>query len=421
MAKIITLNKMTDTMDEGVLVKWNVKVGDTLKSGDILAEVETDKATMDLENFEKGTLLKLLVEEGSTLPVNSPIAIIGTPDEDISALIEEASKGVQGAAQEPEKNDAAEASGQPEKESQPTAEKTATSAQEAVDSPQNTDGSRIFASPLARKLAEEKGINLSAVRGTGENGRIVKKDIENYTPAASGSSAVSTFGTESYDEIPVSQMRKTIAARLADSKFTAPHFYLTMEIEMDQVLSARKRINASGEVKISVNDMIVKASAMALRKHPEVNSSWLGNTIRVNHHVHIGVAVAVDEGLLVPVVRFADHKSLSAISAEVKEMGAKAREKKLQPQDWSGNTFTISNLGMFGIEEFTAIINPPDACILAVGGVKEIPAFKNGEVVAKNVMKVTLSCDHRIVDGVVGSRFLQTLKAYLEDPIQMLL
>lgn len=421
MAKIITLNKMTDTMDEGVLVKWNVKVGDTLKSGDILAEVETDKATMDLENFEKGTLLKLLVEEGSTLPVNSPIAIIGTPDEDISALIEEASKGVQGAAQEPEKNNAAEASGQPEKESQPTAEKTAASAQEAVDSPQNTDGSRIFASPLARKLAEEKGINLSAVRGTGENGRIVKKDIENYTPAASGSSAVSTFGTESYDEIPVSQMRKTIAARLADSKFTAPHFYLTMEIEMDQVLSARKRINTSGEVKISVNDMIVKASAMALRKHPEVNSSWLGNTIRVNHHVHIGVAVAVDEGLLVPVVRFADHKSLSAISAEVKEMGAKAREKKLQPQDWSGNTFTISNLGMFGIEEFTAIINPPDACILAVGGVKEIPAFKNGEVVAKNVMKVTLSCDHRIVDGVVGSRFLQTLKAYLEDPIQMLL
>jgi pyruvate dehydrogenase E2 component (dihydrolipoamide acetyltransferase) len=409
MAKIITLNKMTDTMSEGVLVKWNIKKGDTVKSGDILAEVETDKATMDLENFEKGTILELLVEEGATLPVNSPIAIVGQVGEDYSALLNGSSA--------PE-----------EKEKKPEADQKASNENQAA--PQNIaqsqtkttqEDNRVKISPLAKKLAGEKGVDIQMISGSGENGRIVKKDIENFQPTTAKSTPSSFGFTESYEEVPVSQMRKTIAARLAESKFTAPHFYLTMEIEMNAVSEAREKMNASGDVKISVNDIIVKASAMALKKHPQVNSSWLGDKVRYNHHVHIGVAVAVDEGLLVPVVRFADNKSLSVISAEVKDFGKKAREKKLQPQDWQGNTFTISNLGMFGIEEFTAIINPPDACILAVGGVKDTLSLdENGDLYTKKVMKVTLSCDHRVVDGVVGSKFLLTLKEYLEEPVKML-
>ena len=400
---------MTDTMSEGVLVAWTIKVGDTLKPGDVLAEVETDKATMDLENFEKGTVLALLVEEGSTLPVNSPIAIVGKEGEDITELIAKAKSG---------DSDAAPVKESKESPKQETSEvqQTASVAQPQVVSEGSEE--RVKASPLAKKLAGDKGIDLSMVSGSGEFGRIVKKDIENFSPKVAQS--VSVIGQESYTEVPVSQMRKTIANRLAESKFTAPHFYLTMEINMNQVLNARERINANAPVKISVNDIIVKATAMALKQHPLVNSSWLGDKIRYNNHINIGIAVAVDDGLLVPVVRFADQKNLTSISSEIKEFGKKAKEKKLQPQDWQGNTFTISNLGMFGIEEFTAIINPPDACILAVGGVKEVLALANDEVIVNKVMKVTLSCDHRVVDGVVGSKFLQTRKAYLEDPIQML-
>lgn len=408
MAKLIQLNKMTDTMTEGVLVKWNIKKGDTVKSGSILAEVETDKATMDLENFEKGTILELLVEEGSTIPIGAPIAIVGEVGEDFSALLNAPVQDTPATEKSENTATTTDASDKPVQ--------TASSLPSSLGS-----DNRLKASPLAKMLAEEKGIDLSQIQGTGEGGRIVKKDVENFTPSTASVSATANTGmVENFTMVPVSQMRKTIAARLAESKFTAPHFYLTMEFEMDAVLAARERINAGGEWKISVNDIIVKAAAMALQKHPQVNSSWLGDKIRINHHIHIGVAMAVDEGLLVPVVRFADQKSISAISSEVKVFGAKAKEKKLQPQDWAGNTFTISNLGMFGIEEFTAIINPPDACILAVGSVKEVPAVVNGQLAVKKVMKATLSCDHRVVDGVVGSKFLLTLKSYLEDPIKML-
>lgn len=400
---------MTDTMKEGVLVRWSKKKGDTVKPGDILAEVETDKATMDLENFESGTILELLVKEGSTVPIGGAIAVLGNKGEDYSVLLAEAKSNSSAADHKEESKPAEEKT-----TSAPTALPTSTSHHSGSD-----DG-RLKASPLAKKLASEKGIDINAVTGTGEGGRIIKKDIENYSPSAGAGVTSFALGKEEFSEIPVSQMRKTIAARLAESKFTAPHFYLTMEIEMDNVLKSRERINANGDLKISVNDIIVKAAATALRKHPQVNSSWLGDKIRTYHHIHIGVAVAVDEGLLVPVVRFADQKPLSTISAEVKEFSKKAKEKKLQPQDWAGNTFTVSNLGMFGIEEFTAIINPPDACILAIGATKDTVAIVNGEIVGKKVMKVTLSCDHRVVDGVVGSKFLQTFKEYMEDPVRML-
>lgn len=409
MAVAIKMPKMSDTMTEGVVRKWNFKVGDTIKSGDILAEVETDKATMDLENYEKGTILHFAINEGDAANVDAVIAIVGKPGEDFAALLSggAASQAAPAAPAAPAKTETAAATPAP--------------VAAAPVSTGNSD-SRIKASPLAKKLAQDKGIDIAAVTGSGENGRIIKSDIENFkggaTPAAGAVSYVA--GTESFEEINVSQMRKVIAQRLAESKFTAPHFYLTMEINMDKALAARAAMNASGDVKISVNDMIVKASAIALKKHPWVNASWLGTKIRFNHHIHIGVAMAVEDGLLVPVVRFADQKSLSAISAEVKVYNAKAKDKKLQPADWAGNTFTISNLGMFGIEEFTAIINPPDACILAVGGVKETVGIVNGEIAKTNVMKVTLSCDHRVVDGVVGSKFLNTLKELLEEPVKML-
>ena len=405
MAVAIKMPKMSDTMTEGVVRKWNYKVGDTIKSGDILAEVETDKATMDLENYEKGTILHFAINEGDAAAVDSVIAIVGAAGEDFAALL--AGGGSAPKAVEAKQETTAVVA--PVVAAVPSAPVVA-----------NSDN-RIKASPLAKKLAEDKGIDIAAIAGSGEYGRIIKSDIENYKPAAAASTgAVYVSGTESYDEINVSQMRKTIAARLAESKFTAPHFYLTMEINMDQALAARAEMNASGEVKISVNDMIVKATSMALRKHTWVNASWLGTKIRFNHHIHIGVAMAVDDGLLVPVVKFADQKSLSTISAEVKAFNAKAKDKKLQPADWTGNTFTISNLGMFGIEEFTGIINPPDAAILAVGAVIETVGIVKGEIAKTNVMKVTLSCDHRIVDGVVGSKFLNTLKEYLESPVKML-
>lgn len=411
MAVAIKMPKMSDTMTEGVVRKWNFKVGDTVKSGDILAEVETDKATMDLENYEKGTILHFAISEGDAAAVDAVIAIVGKEGDDFASLLN--ASGSAPKATETTKQEAPAASN--------TVSVPAVAAQVPVLS---ADDARVKASPLAKKLAAEKGINIQAVLGSGENGRIVKSDIENFKGSSSqvAAPAATSYisGTESFEEINVSQMRKTIAGRLAESKFTAPHFYLTMEINMDKALEARAAINASGEVKVSVNDMIVKASAIALRKHPWVNASWLGTKIRFNHHIHIGVAMAVEDGLLVPVVRFADQKSLSTISSEVKVFNAKAKDKKLQPNDWAGNTFTISNLGMFGIEEFTAIINPPDACILAVGSVKETVGIVNGQIAKTNVMKVTLSCDHRVVDGVVGSKFLNTLKELLEEPVKML-
>lgn len=399
---------MSDTMEEGTIVSWFVKVGDTVKSSEMIADVETDKATMELENFEKGEVLYLL-PEGTTVPVETAIAVIGKKGEDFQDLLKEAP--------------AAEA--EPAKAAAPTPAAAPPSALAASSTPSasapvasTSNNGRVFASPLAKIMAEDKGINLEAVTGTGDNGRIIRKDIENYTPRAAASTAA--VGVESYDEVPVSQMRKTIAKRLAESKFTAPHFYLTKEIKMDAVLSARKRMNEYTENRISINDIIIKATAVALKSHPNVNSSWLGDKIRRNHHVHIGVAVAIDDGLLVPVVRFADSKSLSQIGAEVRELAGKAKTKELQPKDWEGNTFTISNLGAFGIDEFTAIVNPPDACILAIGSSKETVIVENGEMRAGHVMKVTLSCDHRAVDGVTGANFLQTFADLLEEPVRLL-
>ena len=416
MAEIVRMPKLSDTMTEGTVASWNKKVGDKVKSGELLAEIETDKATMEFESFQDGVLLYIGVEKGQTAKVDSILAILGKEGEDVAALI------------------ASEAAGAPAVEAAPApvavaaapaavAAPAVVAAAPAVSAPAAANG-RVKASPLAKKIAEEMGINIGNVAGSGDGGRIVRRDVENFTPAAQASAAhVPAFipaGTERYTEENVSQMRKTIARRLAESKFTAPHFYLTMEIDMDNAMAARKSINDNGTAKISFNDMVVKACAMALRLHPKVNSSWRGETIRYNEHVHIGVAVAVEEGLLVPVVRFANEKGLSQIGAEVKSFAEKAKSKKLQPSDWEGNTFTISNLGMFGIEEFTAIINPPDACILAVGGIKSVPVVKNGAVVPGNVMKVTLSCDHRVVDGASGAAFLQTLKSYLENPVMML-
>lgn len=402
---------MSDTMEEGTIVSWFVKVGDTVKSSEMIADVETDKATMELENFEKGEVLYLL-EEGSTVPVESVIAVIGKKGEDFQDLLKAAPKAVE----------------EPVEEAAPapvvsTPAEAAPSASVAPATPSTptvsiSNNGRVFASPLAKSMAEEKGINLETVTGSGDNGRIIKKDIENYIPAVATSTAA--VGVESYDEVPVSQMRKTIAKRLAESKFTAPHFYLTKEIKMDAVLAARKRMNEYTENRISINDIIIKATAVALKSHPNVNSSWLGDKIRRNHHVHIGVAVAIDDGLLVPVVRFADSKSLSQIGAEVRELAGKAKTKELQPKDWEGNTFTISNLGAFGIDEFTAIVNPPDACILAIGSSKETVIVENGEMRPGHVMKVTLSCDHRAVDGVTGANFLKTFADLLEEPVRLL-
>ena len=441
MAEIVRMPKMSDTMTEGVVSKWLKKVGDEIKSGDVVAEIETDKATMEFESYQSGTLLYLGVEEGKAAPVNGVLAIIGKRGEEYQSLLDQEKKETAGNGKQQQ-----EAAGTNEKQPQTAAatgkkeksgtDKKETSAGEVVTekkekesspkittpvSPPSPDDGKIKASPLARKLAGDKGIDLSKLQGTGNGGRVVKRDIDWFKPGSFVSGNVPSFvGKEISEEIPVSQMRKTIAKRLSESKFTAPHFYLTMEINMDRVMDARESINAISATKISFNDIVIKATAAALRQHPKVNSSWQGETIRIHHHIHIGVAVAVDEGLLVPVLRFADGKTLSQIAAEVKEFSQKAKDKKLQPADWEGNTFTISNLGMFGIEEFTAIINTPDACILAVGGIKQTPVAVNGKLRIGNVMKVTLSCDHRVVDGVTGSKFLQTLKGFLENPVILL-
>jgi pyruvate dehydrogenase E2 component (dihydrolipoamide acetyltransferase) len=407
---IVKMPKLSDTMTEGVVAKWNKKVGDSVKSGEILAEINTDKATMEFESFYDGVLLYIGVEEGKGAPVDSILAIIGKGEEDIQSILA--------------------ATNTPQIESVATEHKkvitepaVTTSKQENKTSsnPSSLSNQRVKASPLAKKIAKDKGIDIGTISGTGENGRIIKKDIEYFVPGKSVSVVTSVSSAqESFTEENVSMMRKTIARRLAESKFSAPHFYLTMEIDMDNAISARNAINTNIETKVSFNDMVIKAVAQSLKKHPKINSSWLGDKIRTNHHINIGVAVAVPEGLLVPVVRFADTKSISQISAEVKEYGKKAKENKLQPSDWEGNTFTISNLGMFGIDEFTAIINPPDACILAVGGIRETPVVKKGQIVPGNLMKVTLSCDHRVVDGASGAAFLQTLKKLLENPVLML-
>lgn len=408
MAEVIRMPKMSDTMTEGVIQTWLKKVGDDIKPGDILAEVETDKATMELENYVKGTLLHIGIEAGGTVPVDAVIAIVGQKGEDISALLASAGSAPAAPAAKTEEK---------------LTETVSTPTTQIASAPVATTDSRVKASPLAKKIAEDKGIDITKVPGSGDNGRIVKKDIENFKGAPAAKQQVilpSVVGQESFEEVSVSQMRKAIARRLTESKNGAPHFYLTMSIVMDNAIAARKAMNEISPVKISMNDIVVKAVAASLRKHPAVNSSWLGDKIRFNHHIHVGVAVAIDDGLIVPVIKFADSKSISHISAEVKELADKAKNKKLQPSEFEGNTFTISNLGMFGIDEFTAIINPPDACILAVGAAKETVVVENGQMKVGNVMKVTLSCDHRAVDGAVGSAFLQTLKAYLENPVTIL-
>jgi pyruvate dehydrogenase E2 component (dihydrolipoamide acetyltransferase) len=424
-AEVVLMPKMSDTMSEGVIAKWHKKVGDSVKSGELLAEVETDKATMEYESYNTGTLLYVGAEEGKSVTVNGVLAVIGEKNADWQTLLKAHQQKSSGG-----EVPAAGGNNTPKQETQSQTQLQSTGTQQ-VSSEHSSNG-RIKASPLAKKLAKDKGYDIGRIQGTGDHGRITKRDVENYQPSQQGAPAKGgqaaapivlprVVGQESFEEVPVSQMRKTIAKRLAESKFNAPHFYLTMEINMDKAVEARKSINEVAPIKISFNDIVIKATAAALRQHPDVNVSWLGDKMRKNHHVHIGVAVAVKDGLLVPVIRFADNKSLSHIAAEVKDLAQKAHDKKLQPSDWEGSTFTISNLGMFGIEEFTAIINPPDACILAVGGIKETPVVKNGQIVPGNVMKVTLSCDHRAVDGAVGSAFLKTLKGLLEDPVRIMI
>lgn len=425
MEEVVLMPRLSDTMTEGVIASWQKNVGDAVKKGEILAEIETDKATMELESYKDGILLHQGAAAGEKIQVNDLLCIIGQPDFDIQAVIAAAKSG--GAATVASTSPA---TNEPSTTPAPVPSVAASSAAPVV-----VNDGRILASPLARKLAAEKGIDLRYVQGSGDQGRIIKSDVDQYKAPQTAAPAPSTtaptiaapqvaaapLGTVSFDEVPVSQMRKTIARRLSESLFTAPHFYLTMRIDMDACVAARAKLNEQASVKISFNDMVIKAVSLALRQHPKVNSSWLGDTIRYNHHVNIGVAVAVDEGLLVPVVRHANLLSLTQIASQVKEFAQKAKDKKLQPADWEGSTFTISNLGMYGIDQFTAIINPPDACILAVGGIQQEPVVKNGAVVPGNVMKVTLSCDHRVVDGATGSAFLQTLKQLLEEPLRMML
>jgi len=423
-AEIVRMPKMSDTMTDGVIASWSKKVGDSVKSGELLAEIETDKATMEYESYNTGTLLYIGADAGKAVPVNGVLAIIGEKGADWETLLKAEQAGASG--------DAAPAA--PAAEQKTAAAPTTAPAAEEVSADHGSNG-RIKASPLAKKMAKDKGYDIAKIQGSGDHGRITRRDVEDYKPSAAPATAPAkgadkaapaivlprVVGEESFEELPVSQMRKTIAKRLSDSLFTAPHFYLTMEINMDKAIEARKSINEISPVKVSFNDMVIKAAAAALRQHPDVNSSWRGDKIRRNHHIHIGVAVAVKDGLLVPVIRFADNKSLSHIGTEVKELAQKAHDKKLQPAEWEGSTFTISNLGMFGIDEFTAIINTPDACIMAVGGIKETAIVKNGQLAVGNIMKVTLSCDHRVVDGAVGSAFLKTFKGLLEDPVRILI
>jgi len=427
---VILMPRLSDTMTEGVIADWHKKVGDTVKKGEVLADIETDKATMELESYKDGKLLHIGAQKGEKIAVNDLLAVIGDESKvDLNKIIAASrNKGVAAPVA---------AGGQtPAQSAQPAqATPAANGATPATGNLSVSADGRIRASPLARKLAAEKGIDIAQVAGSGDNGRIVKKDVDSFVPGQAASAASSQpvssaksavpaapQGQVSFEDVPVSQMRKVIAKRLAESKFTAPHFYITMAIDMDKAIESRTRLNEVSPVKISFNDLVLKAVAVALKQHPAINSSWLGNgNIRVNHHVNIGVAAAIEDGLVVPVVRFADTKTLSQIGAEVKDLAQKAKARKLQPADWEGSTFTISNMGMFGVDEFTAIINTPDACILAVSAIQQVPVVKNGAVVPGNIMKLTLSCDHRVVDGAVGSAFLQTVKGLLEEPLRMML
>nr|WP_294900038.1 pyruvate dehydrogenase complex dihydrolipoamide acetyltransferase [uncultured Pedobacter sp.] len=423
-ASVIRMPALSDTMTEGVINKWNFKVGDKIKADDSLADVETDKATMEVVGYEEGTLLYLACKEGEAVPVNGIIAIVGKEGTDITPLL---NGGQPKAATKTEEKATA------------TSDAAAAPVKETASS--SSDDSRIKASPLAKKLAEDKGINLNDIKGSAEGGRIVKKDVEGYNPSAKQESAQASssssdaaaakptvpapvlpqfIGEEKFTEKPVSQMRKAISRSLSESLFTAPHFYLNITVDMEGCMAARTQINTVAPVKVSFNDIVIKAVAVALKQHPAVNSSFRGDKIRFNEHTNIGVAMAIEDGLLVPVIRFADGKSLSHISAEVKDFAQKAKAKKLQPKDWEGSTFTVSNLGMFGIDDFTSIINAPDGAILSVGAIQQVPVVKNGAVVPGNIMRLSLGCDHRVIDGATGAKFLQTLKALLEAPITLL-
>lgn len=427
MDEVVLMPRLSDTMEEGVIAAWHKNVGDTVKKGEVLAEIETDKATMELESYKNGTLLHIGAQKGEKIPVNGLLCIIGEKDKVNVAAIVAALKGGVTSPQSTDQNP------QPVAEISTMAAEPAKETTQIITASTSAENGRVKASPLAKKLAAEKGIDIKAISGSGDGGRIVKSDIDNYKQSAVDSpqptvkipaaAVVPAFiaGQEGYTDIPNSQMRNVIAKRLGESKFSAPHFYLTMEINMDNAMAARVQLNEVSPAKISFNDMVVKAAALALRQHPAVNASWMGDKIRRNSHIHIGIAVAIEDGLIVPVVRFADQKTLPQIAAESKELAGKAKNKKLQPNEFTGNTFTISNLGMMDVEEFTAIINPPDSCIMAVGRIKEI-VIKRGEAfTVTNVMKVTLSCDHRSVDGATGAAFLQTFKKYAENPITMLL
>ena len=415
---------LSDTMKEGIIAEWHKKVGDTVKADDVIAEVETDKATMEVMPYVDGTVLYIGVEKGKGVPVNGIMAIIGKPGEAFQSILDAEKSNAAAPAAAPAPQAAAHAA--PAQPAAAPAQPAPAPAPQPQPAAQTDD--RIKASPLAKKLAEDKGVDINAVKGSGDNGRIIKRDVDSYTPSAAPKAQKATApvmpflpaGQEGHTDTPLSQMRRIIAQKLSESKHTAPHFYLTMSITMDKAIEARKAINELSPVKVSFNDLVIKACAMALRKHPAVNSSWMGDFIRQNNHIHIGTAVAVDEGLIVPVIKFADQKSLSQIADEASTLIDKARTKKIQPSEFTGNTFTISNLGMMDIDEFTAIINPPDACILAVGKIAATPVVENGQVVVRQIMKLTMSCDHRVVDGAVGSRFLQTLKAHLENPVTML-
>ena len=419
--QIISMPRLSDTMEEGTVASWLKNIGDKVEEGDILAEIETDKATMEFESFYEGVLLYIGVGEGESAKVDSLLTIIGPEGTDVSALVTTYNEGSISTATIEAKKETS------------TTETKQIEEQAAVISQSNNTGGRIFASPLAKKIAKDKGINLADVKGSGENGRIVKKDVESYTPAAAVEATptqtiqtvtpLATYtpvGEESYEDVKNSQMRKVIAKRLGESKFTAPHYYLTIELDMDNAIASRKTINSLPETKVSFNDMVVKACAMALKKHPQVNTSWNGDTTRYNHHIHIGVAVAVDDGLLVPVLKFTDQMSLTQIGGNVRDLAGKARNKKIAPNEMEGSTFTISNLGMFGIQEFTSIINQPNSAILSVGAIEQKPVVKEGQIVVGNTMKVTLACDHRTVDGATGAQFLQTVRAYIENPVTML-
>ena len=421
MAIVVNMPRLSDTMEEGVVAQWLKNVGDSIEEGDILAEIETDKATMEFESFNEGTLLHIGVQEGESAPVDTLLAIIGEKGEDISGLLDGSAAAVE-TKKEEKKTEEAEA---------PKEVEVAPPVAEATETKTTTSNGRIFASPLAKKIASDKGINLAELNGSGDNGRITKKDVENYTPStvsnetvvSSAATPVAKFvpaGEEHTEEVKNSQMRKAIAKALGNSKFTAPHFYLTIEVDMDNAMDSRKTINAIPDTKVSFNDMVVKACAMALKKHPQVNTSWTDNATVFKSHIHVGVAVAVDDGLVVPVLKFTDQMSLTQIGEKVRELAGKARNKKIAPNEMEGSTFTISNLGMFGIQEFTSIINQPNSAILSVGAIVQKPVVKEGQIVVGNTMKVTLACDHRTVDGAVGAQFLQTLRTYLENPVTML-